>query len=135
MVVGFTLTLMLKVLFKLLLRPELVAVHVQAYADLLAEESGLLMRFLRIRFLVCAIGAGSLLLSAMWSGVALLLWCALPVVDHHRAWVLWALPLTGLALSLVCWGVFRLLDRSVFFPRTREQIQLDALALRQVSQA
>lgn len=126
---------MLKLLFKLLLRPELISMHVQGYADLLCEESGLLMRYVRNRFLVCALGLTSLVMSIMWGGVALLLWSALPAVDPHWAWILWALPLAWLVVSLGCWVTYRLFDRSVFFPRTREQIQLDVLAIRQARKA
>jgi hypothetical protein len=126
---------MLKLLFKLLLRPELISMHVQGYADLLSEESGLLMRYVRNRFLVCAIGFTSLVMAVMWGGVALMLWSALPTVDPHRAWVLWAFPLAWLGVSLGCWVTYRMFDRSVFFPRTLEQIQLDMLAIRQARKA
>lgn len=126
---------MLKILLKLLLRPELISMHVQGYADLFCEESELLMRYARSRLLICAMGFSSLLLAVMWGGIALLLWSALPTVDVRWAWVLWAFPLAWLVLAAGCWVVFRLLKHSVFFPRIREQIQLDVLALRQARKA
>ena len=126
---------MLQILFKLLLRPELISMHVQGYADLLCEESGLLLRYVRNRVLLCAIGVFSLVLAVLWGGVALLLWSALPTVDPRWAWVLWALPLAWVVVAAGCWLIFRMFDRSVFFPRTREQIQLDVLALKQARKA
>ena len=126
---------MLKILFKLLLRPELIAMHAQGYADLLCEESDLLMRHVRNRLLVCAIGFTSAVLGCLWGGVALLLWSALPTVDPHWAWLLWAFPLAWALVAVACWAIYRRFDRSVFFPRTRAQIQLDVLALRQARKA
>ena len=126
---------MLKILFKLLLRPELIAMHAQGYADLLCEESGLLMRYVRNRLLVCALGIASAVLAFLWGGVALLLWSALPTVDPHWAWVLWAFPLAWAVLAVGCWAVCKMFAPSVFFPRTREQIQLDVLALKQARKA
>ena len=126
---------MLKILFKLLLRPELISMHVQGYADLLCEESGLLMRYVRNRVLLCVIGVFSAVLAVLWGGVALLLWSALPTVDPRWAWVLWAFPLVWVVVAVGCWLIFRMFDRSVFFPRTREQIQLDVLALKQARKA
>lgn len=126
---------MLNILFKLLLRPELISLHVHGYTDLLREESGLLVRHVRNRMLVFAMGVCSLLLAVLWAGVALLLWSALPTLDPHGAWVLWAFPLAWALVALVCWVAFRMLDPSVFFPRTRAQIQLDVLALRQARKA
>lgn len=126
---------MLQILFKLLLRPELISMHVQGYADLISEESGLLLRYVRNQALLCAIGVGSLVLAVLWGGVALLLWSALPAVDPHLAWVLWAFPLAWAVVAVGCWLIYRVFDRSVFFPRTREQIQLDVLALKQARKA
>jgi len=125
---------MLKVLFKLLLRPELLMMHVQGYADLFSEESSSLMRWLRNRWLAGALGIASLLLAVVWAGMSLLLWSALPAVDARWAWTLWAWPLAWALLALVCWVIFKMLGRPVFFPRIREQIQLDVITLRQTSQ-
>lgn len=126
---------MLKVLVKLLLRPELLTMHVQGYADLFSEESSTLMRWLRNRWLAGALGIASLLLAIQWAGMALLLWSVLPVVDPRWAWVLWAWPLAWALLALVFGVIFKMLGRPVFFPRIREQIQLDVIALRQTRQA
>ena len=126
---------MFKVLVKLLLRPELLTMHVQGYADLLSEESSLLMRRLKNRWLVSVLGVTSLLFAIQWTGMALLLWSALPVVDPHWAWVLWAGPLAWALLALVLGVIFKMLGRPAFFPRIREQIQLDVIALRQTRQA
>jgi hypothetical protein len=132
---GLARALMLRILFKLLLRPELLVMHVQGYGELLREESSLLVRQVRKRLLLCAVGACSLLLGVVWAGVALLLWSALPSLDPHRAWVLWAFPLAWVAVALACALACRLRGPSVLFPRTREQIQLDVLTLRQAGKA
>jgi hypothetical protein len=49
--------------------------------------------------------------------------------------LLWAFPLSWIAVALACALACRLRGPSVLFPRTREQIQLDVLALRQASKA
>ena len=126
---------MLKVLVKLLLRPELLTMHVQGYADLFSEESSTLMRWLRNRWLAGALGIASLLLAIQWAGMALLLWSVLPVVDPRWTWVLWAWPLAWALPAVVLGVIFKMLGRPVFFPRIREQIQLDVIALRQTRQA
>ena len=77
----------------------------------------------------------SLLFAIQWAGMSLLLWSALPVVDPHWAWVLWAWPLAWALLALVLGVIFKMLGRPAFFPRIREQIQLDVIALRQTRQA
>lgn len=124
---------MRQILFKLLLRPELIALHLQGYADLLHEESTKLKRRMRHRVLVCALGVCSLLLACLWAGIALLLWSALPSLDPQRAWVLWAWPLAWLLVAMGCWVIFRQMRGTGLFPRTRAQIELDLLALRQAS--
>ena len=126
---------MRQILFTLLLRPELIALHLQGYADLLHEESARLKRHIRHRVLVCALGVCSLLLAGLWAGIALLLWSALPSVAPRWAWVLWAWPLAWLLVAVACWVVSRQMRGMGLFPRTRAQIELDLLALRQAAKA
>jgi hypothetical protein len=124
-----------KILLKLLLRPDLISVHVQAYADLLSEESGLLVRQVRNRLLLLALGIASLVLAVLWGGMALLLWSALPALDPRSAWVLWAFPLAWAVLAAACGVTYRMCSTAVFFPRVREQIEMDVLALKQAGKA
>ncbi|PUE33914.1 hypothetical protein [Limnohabitans sp. Jir72] len=124
---------MFKLLLKLLvLPPELLKAHAQGYADLAGQAWAQHLCTLKNRFVLYSLGLLGLLLSLILGGVALLLWCALPQIDNHHAWVLLALPLILLALSGLCWAWARSLRTRPMLDEIREQIQLDILAIQEV---
>lgn len=123
---------MFKLLLKfLVLPPELLKVHAQGYADLASQAWARHLCTLKNRWLMYALSILSLLLALTLGGVALLLWGALPQIDKHHAWVLWALPMVFLALSGICWLLARSLRTRPIMDDIKEQIQLDILAIQQ----
>jgi hypothetical protein len=123
---------MLKLLFKLLaLSPDLYKGHAKAYADFANWAWAQHLRRLRYRWALYVLSATSLMLGLIFSGVAILLWSALPVVDGRYIWVLWGLPLLlgGLAVGCGVWA--RSLQGPAFWDVLKEQIQLDILMLEQ----
>jgi hypothetical protein len=106
-------------------RPEMLAEHVGAYAELAAAETAYAVEQMRTKALV---GAGSALLGLIgliFAGVALLLCGALPVDDMPAAWLLVvvpALPLLG-AIGGALWLKSR--PPTPSFSRLREQMERD----------
>jgi hypothetical protein len=123
---------MLKLLFKLLaLSPDLYKGHAKAYADFASWAWDQHLRRLKYRWALYVLSAASLMLGLIFSGLAILLWSALPVVDGRYIWVLWGLPLLFLGLGAGCWARARSLQIPAFWDVLKEQIQLDILMLEQ----
>jgi hypothetical protein len=106
-------------------RPEMLAEHVGAYAELAAAETAYAVEQMRTKALVGA-GSGLLgLIGLIFAGVALLLCGALPVDDMPAAWLLVvvpALPLLG-AIGGALWLKSR--PPAPSFSRLREQMERD----------
>jgi hypothetical protein len=123
-------------LFRLLTtRPQLLAEHVSAYTDLLAEEltstAGLLKRRMALQLVALAAAA----VGAVLAGTAVLLWAALPVDSMRLPWLLvltpalpWALALWASTMS----GTVATGDLLVTF---RRQLADDAAMLRSASES
>ena len=123
---------MLKLLFKLLaLSPDLYKGHAKAYADFASWAWAQHLRRLRCRWALYVLSAASLMLGLTFSGLAILLWSALPVVDGRYIWVLWGLPLLFLGLGVACGVWARSFQTQAFWDVLKEQIQLDILMLEQ----
>lgn len=84
-------------------RPQLLAEHGQAYAQLLGEESGLVLDGCRRRLLWSMSAGLCALLFLMLAGVAGLLAAVLPPGPMPQPWLLVALPSLPLGVSLACW--------------------------------
>jgi hypothetical protein len=123
-------------LFRLLTtRPQLLAEHVSAYTDLLAEEltstAGLLKRRMALQLVALAAAA----VGAVLAGTAVLLWAALPADSMRLPWLLvltpalpWALALWASTMS----GTVATGDLLVTF---RRQLADDAAMLRSASES
>ena len=66
-----------------------------------------------------------------FSGLAILLWSALPVVDGRYIGVMWGLPSLFLGLGVACGVWARSFQTQAFWDVLKEQIQLDILMLEQ----
>jgi uncharacterized membrane protein YqjE len=112
-------------------RPELLAEHAQAYAELAAAEltvaSGTWRRQLLLNILALACLCGAALLG----GVALMLWAVMPVATSTAAWVLWCVPLLPAVIGLVCGAAAqRSPGSTASFHNLRQQLKTDAALLR-----
>jgi hypothetical protein len=116
-------------------QPALLVAHAQGYAALASEEWGCWLAHWRRRFWLTLFTVVCASLAAALGGVGILLWAVTPEWPAERAWVLWAVPLTPLALAL--WGMAVLRATTIVQPlRTmREQLALDMAALAPTSTA
>lgn len=119
----------------LLLPPELLKSHAKAYADLANELTARYLCTLKNRWVMYGLSALALLLALIFGGIALMLWCALPLQNATHAWVLLALPVSSLVISVVCWWWARSLHLQPILREIQTQIQLDLQALQQVHTA
>lgn len=93
---------MRKLLKVVLLPPDWLMAHAQAYADLSHELGLRYLKALRNRWMLWGLSALAFVLALVFGGVAMMLWSTLPPDTAPRAWVLLALPGCALLLSALC---------------------------------
>lgn len=116
-------------------RPQWLAEHAEAYAELATAELGDAATAWRRSALL---GAASLLAAAVavgLGGVALMLWATTPELPPRTAWLLWATPALPLGLALIAVLVLRSTPRGQAFVCLRQQLQADMALLRAVGAA
>ena len=113
-------------------QPQLLAGHVEAYAELAAAEFGAASTVWKRRAMFNAAALGCLGVAAVLAGVALMLWAVVP--SPEAAWVLLVVPLLPLAMAAICLMLARAPAKAGGFEALRQQIQADMLMLREVSQ-
>ena len=119
----------------LLLPPELLKSHAQAYADLANELTARYLCTLKNRWVMYGLSAVALLLALVFGGVALMLWSVLPLQNATHVWVLTALPVSSLFISVFFWWWARSLHQQPILREIQTQIQLDLQALQQAHTA
>ena len=116
-------------------RPELMAEHVGAYAELAAAEAAEAAAVWQGR-LLWAIGTGAFVLLALaFGGVSLLLLGALPRESMPAPWLLALVPLLSLALAGACWITLRSRPAAAPFAHLKRQVALDAALLQEASES
>ena len=123
-------------LFRLITtRPQLLAEHVSAYTDLLAEEltstAGLLKRRLMLQFVALAAAAVGVVLA----GVALMLWAALPEGSLRQPWLLLLVPALPLAIAVWASATGGAMPTSDLLVTFRRQLAADTAMLRQAGES
>ena len=116
-------------------RPQLLADHAQAWADLLGQE------WLRMRsdwqrralWHLLALSAGAVTL--VLAGVAVMLCAALPALPPNAGWVLAGTPLPTLVLTVVCLWAARSGADGDALDTLRSQWQADLAMLREAGAA
>jgi hypothetical protein len=114
-------------------RPQLLAEHAEAYAELLGDELGRTATAWKLRFVLGAIGLGLIAVAVVLTGVALMLWAVIPPAQMHAPWALIVAPLTPLVIALGCLARAGQAAGSVAFADLKEQMRADLAMLRQVS--
>jgi hypothetical protein len=124
---------MIHPLFRLIVsEPQLIADHVEAYAQLFTEEAGAVAARIKRRMLMQVVSLAGLVLGAFFALVALMLWAAVP--ELRAPWVLVAVPGVLLAAGVVCHVMARKPEEdSHGMKAIREQLAADAAMLRSVS--
>jgi len=114
-------------------RPQLLADHAEAYAELIATEVGHVSSTWRRRSLLYTVGLGCLAVGVVLAGVALMLWAVTPAASMHAPWALIAAPLLPLALALWCLLVARSPAKASGFAAILQQMKADLAMLREAS--
>jgi uncharacterized membrane protein YqjE len=116
-------------------RPELVADHAQAYAELVGNEVSRStdqwkQRTIYGALALCLLGVGTVL-----AGVAVMLWATMPLDQLHAPWALVAAP--SLPLLVALWSIVQARRPSTTggFGQVKEQLAADLAMLREVSNA
>ncbi len=117
----------------LLTRPELLAEHASAYAELASVEVALAADEWRRRGVWTACAGLLALMGIGWGGVALLLAAAWPLAQMPAPWLLVAVPAVPLLLALVVAlvGGLRRRRSTPAFALLRQQIAQDSALIRQ----
>ena len=118
-------------LFRLLTtRPQLLAEHVSAYTDLLAEEltstAGRLKRRVALQLVALAAAA----VGTVLAGMAVLLWAALPADSIRLPWLLVLTPALPWALALWASTMSEAVATGDLLVTFRRQLADDAAMLR-----
>ena len=107
-------------------RPELMAEHFGAYAELAAAEASEAAALWRGRLLWAVATGAFVLLALMFGGISLLLLGALPRDAMPAPWLLALVPLLALALAVACWVTLRSRPVAAPFAQLRQQVEVDA---------
>jgi hypothetical protein len=125
---------MIHPLIRLLIsQPQMVADHVEAYAELVTEEVGGATQRLKRRLLLHAASLVGIVLGVLFGAVALMLWASSPDDTMRAPWVLWAVPGVPLLAGIACHFAARKRDDEPHgMAVIREQLAADAEMLRSV---
>ena len=114
-------------------RPELVADHAEAYAELFASELGSAGESLKRQALLGALAICGLGVGLVLAGVAVMLWVVVPMPQRQMAWVLLAVPLVPLAISAVCLLAAQRQAHLKPFTHIRRQMAADMAMVREAA--
>lgn len=114
-------------------RPQLLADHAQAYAELLATEIGNVSAAWKRRAILNAVALCCLGVAAVLAGVALMLWAVTPATQLEAPWALIAVPLLPIAVAVGCLLAARAKGDGTPFAGVRRQIEADRAMLREMS--
>ncbi len=123
-------------LFKTLAtRPELLAEHAGAYAELAGVEVAEAAARLRERSLLMAASVAFSVLGVALGGVSTLLWATIPMAQMPAPWALAAVPGVPLLTGATLWIVQRRRALDLTFSLLREQWLIDRALWREAGQA
>lgn len=117
----------------ILTQPQLLAEHVEAYAELLGTDMGQASSLWKKRAVLHAIALCCLGVATVLAGVALMLWAVIPTTAMQAPWALIAAPLVPFVMALSCLKAASLLDSSRVFDNLRQQLKADMMMLREAS--
>lgn len=121
-------------LFRLIAtQPQLLAHHVGAYAELLADEIGHVSTVWKRRAMLNVVALCCLGLTAVLAGVALMLWAVIPATQLQAGWALIAVPLLPSAVAVSCLWAARTQPAGSAFEKIHQQVKADLAMLRDVS--
>ena len=113
--------------------PHLLGDHVEAYADLVGEEAKKTAAAWGLRVALFAASLALLIVALVLTGVAIMLWAAVPAGDLHAPWVLVAVPAITFVLAAGCILYARKSPVENAFDNVKKQLSADMAMLREVS--
>lgn len=116
-------------------QPQLLADHVEAYAELVSDDIGQASIVMKRQLMLNAVALCSLGVGAVLSGVALMLWAVTPVANIQAPWALFVGPLLPLVVAIGCRLASQTKRSGRTFDNVRAQLMADMAMLREVSQA
>ena len=116
-------------------RPQLLADHAEAYAELVAVEVNRMSATWTRLALLTAMALCSLSVALALAGVALMLWAVMPALPAQAPWVLIVVPLLPLAAAVGCLLAMQRVGQCEAFDNLRHQFKADVLMLREVAAA
>ena len=114
-------------------RPQLLADHAEAYAELVAVEIDRMSATWTRRALLNALALCGLSVALALAGVALMLWAAMPALPAQAPWVLIVVPLLPLAAVVGCLVAGQRGGQHGAFDILRQQVKADLLMLHEVA--
>jgi len=125
---------MIHPLFRLIAsRPQMLADHVEAYSDLVAQEVDLLAAGWKQRALLAALAFVTVGVALILAGVAAMLWAVVPLEQIRAPWALLVVPAVPALVCIGCWLGLRQTVTAQGFKTVREQFAADVAMLREVS--
>lgn len=126
---------MIHPLFRLLVsEPQLIADHVEAYSELVAEEVGAVTVQWKRRAMLHAVSLACLFVTVVLAGVAVMLWAVVPLERMNSPWALLIAPCIPLVLGLWARSSAKApVGGEHGFSAIREQLSADAAMLRSVT--
>ena len=112
-------------------QPHLLADHVEAYAELVADELRTTTTVWKWRVILNAVALCCVAVAVMLAGVALMLWAVIPPADIHAPWALVVGPLMPLLAAVGCLLIAQTQVRRSGFENIREQLNADVSMLRE----
>ena len=112
-------------------RPDLVAGHLGAYADLAALQAAEVALSLRRRAGLVAVASVGALMGVLLLGVATLLLAVVPLSAMPAPWLLAVVPALPLTVAATLWWQLRGLPWPAALPLLRGQIAADLALLRE----
>jgi hypothetical protein len=128
---------MIHPLFRLIVsEPQMLADHVEAYAELMSEEAGAVAQRFKRRMVLHALSGLCAFLAVIMACVGLMLWAALPIEDMRAPWALLLVPgIAAVAALLAHFAAKAGADEGRGFNKIREQMAADAAMLRSVTES
>ena len=114
-------------------RPQLLAEHAQAYAELVAAGLPRAAATCKRQALLTAGAVASLLAAVVLAGVALMLWATLPALAMPAPWLLVVVPLLPALAGIACAMVARAPAEPNLLGELQRQVNADLSMLRDVA--
>ncbi len=125
---------MIHPLFRLIVSdPQLLADHVEAYSELVAQEVGAATAQWKKRAAMHAVSVACAFVTVLFAGVAVMLWAVVPVERMNSPWALVGVPAIPLVLAMWSTLAARAPQAGNGFAAIREQLAADAAMLRSVT--